>query len=205
MTYQNQPSDQLGNPVLDQMFRDLISESYQGQANFAIDNLDLSPTSGQGSGKFSYNLLLDYDSLTLSGSYSVSTLELGGTPYQDYSAAFSEDLTTGQVRKVTAFDAAGLPSQLEDENLNGFLDVGEETESLILGAVDSISPVDTTVKTSAQVYLAGSFGSISDGETALDGNLADVEVTIREVDTAGAPSFTGHDLEAHHISQGQTN
>jgi len=205
MTYQNQPSDHLGNPVLDQMFKDLISESYQGQANFAIDHLAISPINGQGSGRLSYNLLLDYDSLTLSGNYRVSALELGGTEYQDYSTTFSEDLTTGQVRKVTAFDAAGSPSQLEDENLNGFLDVGEETESLILGAVDSIAPKDTTLKTSAQVYLAGSFGSISDGESALDGNLADVEVTIREVDETGVPSFTGHDLKANHISQGQTN
>ena len=41
---------------------------------------------------------------------------------------------------------------------------------------------DTNVKKEAQVYLAGHFGSISDGETALDGNLANVEVNIREVD-----------------------
>lgn len=205
MTYQNQPSDHLGNPVLDQMFKDLISERYQGQANFAIDNLDLSPIAGQGSGQFSYSLLLDYDSLTLSGSYQVSALELGGTAYQDYTATFSENLATGEVKKIRAFDAAGLPSQLEDENLNGILDPGEQTESLILGALDRIASQDTNVKTEAQVYLAGHFGSISDGETALDGNLADVEVNIREVDGEGVPSFTGNDLKANHISQGQPN
>ncbi|MDA1319431.1 MAG: hypothetical protein O2882_00500 [Proteobacteria bacterium] len=60
---------------------------------------------------------------------------------------------------------------------------------------------DTNVKTGAQVYLAGHFGSISDGETTLDGNLADVEVNIREVDGEGVPSFTGNDLKVNHISQ----
>jgi enamine deaminase RidA (YjgF/YER057c/UK114 family) len=203
MVYQNQPSDQLGNPVLDNMFKDLISESYGGQANFAIEGLALSPTAGQGSGSLTYNLVLDYDSLTIIGTYSVNELELGGTGYQDYSASFSEDLTTGQVRKVAAFDATGLPSQLEDENLNGLLDVGEETESLLLGAVDSISPIDTNAKTGAQVYLTGSFGSISDGESALDGNLADVQVIVRELDETGVPSFTGNNLRANHISAGQ--
>ena len=203
MVYQNQPSDQLGNPLLDNMFKDLISESYGGQANFAIKGLALSPTAGQGSGSLSYNLVLDYDSLTIVGTYSVNELELGGTGYQDYSTSFSVDLTTGQVRKVAAFDATGLPSQLEDENLNGLLDVGEETESLLLGTVDSISPIDTNAKTGAQVYLTGSFGSISDGESALDGNLADVQVIVREVDETGVPSFTGNNLRANHISAGQ--
>ena len=64
---------------------------------------------------------------------------------------------------------------------------------------------DTNVKKEAQVYLAGHFGSISGGETALDGNLANVEVNIREVDGEGVPSFTGNDQKANHISQGQSN
>jgi hypothetical protein len=87
--------------------------------------------------------------------------------------------------------------------LNGLLDVGEETESLLLGTVDSISPIDTNAKSGAQVYLTGSFGSISDGESALDGNLADVQVIVREVDETGVPSFTGNNLRANHISAGQ--
>ena len=201
MTYSTSPAPGLGNPGLDSAYADLISDQYAGTAQFSGNGLELSPVTGTGSGKLSYSIDLDYDGLKISGSYRIEQIDLGGNPYQDYSDQFDADLTSGQIYKTNSFTENDLPAILEDENGNALLDADEVLDGLVLGKVGRIDPVSDQLKSVAQVYMNGSFGSLTDGKTAFDGSFGKIGVTIKEIDENSAPVFTDNHLTASHISE----
>ena len=201
MTYSTSPAPGLGNPGLDSAYADLISDQYAGTAQFSGNGLELSPVTGTGSGKLSYSIDLDYDGLKISGSYRIEQIDLGGNPYQDYSDQFDADLTSGQIYKTNSFTENDLPAILEDENGNALLDADEVLDDLVLGKIGKINPVSDQLKSVAQVYMNGSFGSLTDGKTAFDGSFGKIGVTIKEIDENSAPVFTDNHLTASHISE----
>ena len=204
MTYSTSPAPGLGNPGLDSAYADLISDQYAGTAQFSGNGLELSPVTGTGSGKLSYSIDLDYDGLKISGSYRIEQIDLGGNPYQDYSDQFDADLTSGQIYKTNSFTENDLPAILEDENGNALLDADEVLDGLVLGKVGRIDPVSDQLKSVAQVYMNGSFGSLTDGKTAFDGSFGKIGVTIKEIDENSAPVFTDNHITASHISEADT-
>jgi hypothetical protein len=204
MTYSASPAPRLGNPGLDSAYADLISDQYAGTAQFSGNGLELSPVTGTGSGKLSYSIDLDYDGLKISGSYQIEQIDLGGNPYQDYSDQFDADLTSGQIYKTNSFTENNLPAILEDENGNSLLDADEVLDDLVLGKVGKINPVSDQLKSVAQVYMNGSFGSLTDGKTAFDGSFGKIGVTIKEIDENSAPVFTDNHITASHISEADT-
>jgi hypothetical protein len=204
MTYSVSPAPRLGNPGLDSAYADLISDQYAGTAQFSGNGLELSPVTGTGSGKLSYSIDLDYDGLKISGSYQIEQIDLGGNPYQDYSDQFDADLTSGQIYKTNSFTENNLPAILEDENGNALLDADEVLDDLVLGKVGKINPVSDQLKSVAQVYMNGSFGSLTDGKTAFDGSFGKIGVTIKEIDENSAPVFTDNHITASHISEADT-
>jgi hypothetical protein len=204
MTYSASPAPRLGNPGLDSAYADLISDQYAGTAQFSGNGLELSPVTGTGSGKLSYSIDLDYDGLKISGSYQIEQIDLGGNPYQDYSDQFDADLTSGQIYKTNSFTENNLPAILEDENGNSLLDADEVLDDLVLGKVGKINPVSDQLKSVAQVYMNGSFGSLTDGKTAFDGSFGKIGVTIKEIDENSAPVFTNNHITASHISEADT-
>lgn len=204
MTYSVSPAPRLGNPGLDSAYADLISDQYAGTAQFSGNGLELSPVNGTGSGKLSYSIDLDYDGLKISGSYQIEQIDLGGNPYQDYSDQFDADLTSGQIYKTNSFTENNLPAILEDENGNALLDADEVLDDLVLGKVGKINPVSDQLKSVAQVYMNGSFGSLTDGKTAFDGSFGKIGVTIKEIDENSAPVFTDNHITASHISEADT-
>jgi hypothetical protein len=204
MTYSTSPAPGLGNPGLDSAYADLISDQYAGTAQFSGNGLELSPVTGTGSGKLSYSIDLDYDGLKISGSYQIEQIDLGGNPYQDYSDQFDADLTSGQIYKTNSFTENNLPAILEDENGNALLDADEVLDDLVLGKVGKINPVSDQLKSVAQVYMNGSFGSLTDGKTAFDGSFGKIGVTIKEIDENSAPVFTDNHITASHISEADT-
>jgi hypothetical protein len=161
----------------------------------------LEPVTGSGSSKVSYSIDLDYDGLKITGRYDISQLYIGGHAYKDYSNQFTADLTSGQVYKSDRFTENDLPAILEDENGNGILDAWETLASLVLGEVGKIDPDSAQLDHRAQVYMNGSFGSLTDGRTAFDGTFGQVTVIIREIDDTGVPVFTGNHLVASHVSE----
>ena len=204
MTYSTSPAPGLGNPGLDSAYADLISDQYAGTAQFSGNGLELSPVTGAGSGKLSYSIDLDYDGLKISGSYQIEQIDLGGNPYQDYSDQFDADLTSGQIYKTNSFTENDLPAILEDENGNALLDADEVLDDLVLGKIGKINPVSDQLKSVAQVYMNGSFGSLTDGKTAFDGSFGKIGVTIKEIDENSAPVFTDNHITASHISEADT-
>ena len=204
MTYSTSPAPGLGNPGLDSAYADLISDQYAGTAQFSGNGLELSPVTGAGSGKLSYSIDLDYDGLKISGSYQIEQIDLGGNPYQDYSDQFDSDLTSGQIYKTNSFTENDLPAILEDENGNVLLDADEVLDDLVLGKIGKINPVSDQLKSVAQVYMNGSFGSLTDGKTAFDGSFGKIGVTIKEIDENSAPVFTDNPITASHISEADT-
>jgi hypothetical protein len=204
MTYSASPAPRLGNPGLDSAYADLISDQYAGTAQFSGNGLELSPVTGTGSGKLSYSIDLDYDGLKISGSYQIEQIDLGGNPYQDYSDQFDADLTSGQIYKTNSFTENDLPAILEDENGNVLLDADEVLDDLVLGKIGKINPVSDQLKSVAQVYMNGSFGSLTDGKTAFDGSFGKIGVTIKEIDENSAPVFTNNHITASHISEADT-
>ena len=204
MTYSASPAPRLGNLGLDSAYADLISDQYAGTAQFSGNGLELSPVTGTGSGKLSYSIDLDYDGLKISGSYQIEQIDLGGNPYQDYSDQFDADLTSGQIYKTNSFTENDLPAILEDENGNALLDADEVLDDLVLGKVGKINPVSDQLKSVAQVYMNGSFGSLTDGKTAFDGSFGKIGVTIKEIDENSAPVFTDNHITASHISEADT-
>ena len=204
MTYSTSPAPGLGNPGLDSAYADLISDQYAGTAQFSGNGLELSPVTGAGSGKLSYSIDLDYDGLKISGCYQIEQIDLGGNPYQDYSDQFDADLTSGQIYKTNSFTENNLPAILEDENGNALLDADEVLDDLVLGKVGKINPVSDQLKSVAQVYMNGSFGSLTDGKTAFDGSFGKIGVTIKEIDENRAPVFTNNHITASHISEADT-
>ena len=204
MTYSTSPAPGLGNPGLDSAYADLISDQYAGTAQFSGNGLELSPVTGAGSGKLSYSIDLDYDGLKISGSYQIEQIDLGGNPYQDYSDQFDADLTSGQIYKTNSFTENDLPAILEDENGNALLDADEVLDGLVMGKVGRIDPVSDQLKSVAQVYMNGSFGSLTDGKTAFDGSFGKIGVTIKEIDENSAPVFTDNHITASHISEADT-
>ena len=189
-------------------FTDLTTEQLKPDENTGIvlesDLLELSPVTGTGSGKLSYSIDLDYDGLKISGSYQIEQIDLGGNPYQDYSDQFDADLTSGQIYKTNSFTENNLPAILEDENGNALLDADEVLDDLVLGKVGKINPVSDQLKSVAQVYMNGSFGSLTDGKTAFDGSFGKIGVTIKEIDENSAPVFTDNHITASHISEADT-
>jgi hypothetical protein len=204
MTYSTSPAPGLGNPGLDSAYADLISDQYAGTAQFSGNGLELFPVTGAGSGKLSYSIDLDYDGLKISGSYQIEQIDLGGNPYQDYSDQFDADLTSGQIYKTNSFTENDLPAILEDENGNALLDADEVLDDLVLGKIGKINPVSDQLKLVAQVYMNGSFGSLTDGKTAFDGSFGKIGVTIKEIDENSAPVFTDNHITASHISEADT-
>lgn len=204
MTYSTSPAPGLGNPGLDSAYADLISDQYAGTAQFSGNGLELFPVTGAGSGKLSYSIDLDYDGLKISGSYQIEQIDLGGNPYQDYSDQFDADLTSGQIYKTNSFSENDLPAILEDENDNALLDADEVLDDLVLGKIGKINPVSDQLKLVAQVYMNGSFGSLTDGKTAFDGSFGKIGVTIKEIDENSAPVFTDNHITASHISEADT-
>jgi len=204
MTYSTSPAPGLGNPGLDSTYADLISDQYAGTAQFSGNGLELFPVTGAGSGKLSYSIDLDYDGLKISGSYQIEQIDLGGNPYQDYSDQFDADLTSGQIYKTNSFTENDLPAILEDENGNALLDADEVLDDLVLGKIGKINPVSDQLKLVAQVYMNGSFGSLTDGKTAFDGSFGKIGVTIKEIDENSAPVFTDNHITASHISEADT-
>lgn len=204
MTYSTSPAPGLGNPGLDSAYADLISDQYAGTAQFSGNGLELFPVTGAGSGKLSYSIDLDYDGLKISGSYQIEQIDLGGNPYQDYSDQFDADLTSGQIYKTNSFTENDLPAILEDENGNALLDADEVLDDLVLGKIGKINPVSDQLKSVAQVYMNGSFGSLTDGKTAFDGSFGKIGVTIKEIDENSAPVFTDNHITASHISEADT-
>lgn len=204
MTYSTSPAPGLGNPGLDSAYADLISDQYAGTAQFSGNGLELFPVTGAGSGKLSYSIDLDYDGLKISGSYQIEQIDLGGNPYQDYSDQFDADLTSGQIYKTNSFSENDLPAILEDENGNALLDADEVLDDLVLGKIGKINPVSDQLKSVAQVYMNGSFGSLTDGKTAFDGSFGKIGVTIKEIDENSAPVFTDNHITASHISEADT-
>ena len=202
LIYETSPTARLGNPVLGSDVADLISDQYAGKVQFSGIGVELSPVTGSGSAKLNYNLELDYDGLTIIGSYDIRNLNMGGNTYDDYSNSFSADITSGTIYKSNRLGVDDLPASIEDENANARLDVDEGLEELVLGEVGKIDPVSDQLSLHGQVFLNGAFGSISDGTTTFDGNLGKVDVTVREVDTSGTPSFTDNHLQASHVSAG---
>ena len=67
---------------------------------------------------------------------------------------------------------------LEDENGNALWDAEEVLDDLDLGKVGKINPVSDQLKSIAQVYMNGSFASLTDGKTAIDGSIGKIGVTI---------------------------
>ncbi len=204
MTYSTSPAPGLGNPGLDSTYADLISDQYAGTAQFSGNGLELFPVTGAGSGKLSYSIDLDYDGLKISGSYQIEQIDLGGNPYQDYSDQFDADLTSGQIYKTNSFTENDLPAILEDENGNALLDADEVLDDLVLGKIGKINPVSDQLKSVAQVYMNGSFGSLTDGKTAFDGSFGKIGVTIKEIDENSAPVFTDNHITVSHISEADT-
>lgn len=204
MTYSTSPAPGLGNPGLDSAYADLISDQYAGMAQFSGNGLELFLVTGAGSGKLSYSIDLDYDGLKISGSYQIEQIDLGGNPYQDYSDQFDADLTSGQIYKTNSFTENDLPAILEDENGNALLDADEVLDDLVLGKIGKINPVSDQLKSVAQVYMNGSFGSLTDGKTAFDGSFGKIGVTIKEIDENSAPVFTDNHITASHISEADT-
>lgn len=201
MIYSTAPVTGLGNPGLDKAYEDLISDYYSGTARFTGNGLEFEPVTGSGSGKVSYSIDLDYDGLKITGRYDISNLDIGGNTYKDYSNQFTADLTSGQVYKSDRFTENDLPAILEDENGNGLLDAGETLASLVLGEVGKLDPDSDQLNHRGQVYMNGSFGSLTDGRTAFDGTFGQVTVIIREIDETGVPVFTENHLVASHVSE----
>ncbi|MGB2062760.1 MAG: hypothetical protein ACPHW3_09735, partial [Candidatus Puniceispirillales bacterium] len=166
MTYSTAPVAGLGNPGLDKAYENLISDYYSGTARFTGNGLEFEPVTGSGSGKVSYSIDLDYDGLKITGRYDISNLDIGGNTYKDYSNQFIADLTSGQVHKANRFTENDLPAILEDENGNGLLDAGETLASLVLGEVGKLDSDTDQLNHRGQVYMNGSFGSLTDGRTA---------------------------------------
>ena len=77
-------------------------------------------------------------------------------------------------------------------------------DDLDLGKVGKINPVSDQLKSIAQVYMNGSFASLTDGKTAIDGSIGKIGVTIYEIDEKSAPVFTDNHISASHISEADT-
>lgn len=209
--YQN-GQNVLGNQNITGDYTGLISSVYAGSTSFSKSGLVLSSapdSNGSGSAVADYTLTVNYDSLTLNGSLSVYDVVLGGRSYDDnMNNSFSQDISAGlnsSIYKNAYFEPTSPISNTlgvsghEDENSNGILNMNEEFEEV---QTTSFSLNGSDANYDAQVRMDASLGSISDGVSAIDGQLGGVHIRIEEVNVSGTPYYTDNAVNATHYSKG---
>ena len=180
-----------------------VADHYQGSVHFSNRGMELLSNTnlGSGSGMADYSAIFDYSAQTISGVYSVYDVILGGRAYNDARGIdFDVDIAAGVgngLYKASVFAPSLAAGDVlssgghTDENQNGLLDYGEKISDV---------HVDKTVLTGddsnhgAVARMAVSIGSISDGDTAIDGSVAGVVITVDEVDISDSdnPQYSGH-------------
>ena len=176
----------------------LISESYGGSAKFS-DSFTISNSDTAFKARAGYNAVVNYDSFAVTGSVYLSSVSLGSTNYVTSSnsgtafATINTDLSAGALKKPIT-DNEGHPTGAgNDENGNGYLDVGESLEDVRIGSVAIYDRADTA---NADSYLAGhlsmSVGSVIAGSSVMDGTLGEFTMSVEEYaqDSSCAPSCT---------------
>ena len=209
-----------GNDSIPAEYAGLISSSYSGSATFGKTGLALEPNenSASGSALADYSMTVDYDDMTINGTMSVYNVVLGGRSYNDFmnhsfASNIANDMSANNLNKVAAFDigtnnlssaAPGDPSPHEDENGNGILETGETFE-LVQMVGESLGDSTGDSDYSAFVRMNVSFGSISDGNNAIDGRLGGADFFIEEVDKSdpGNLQYTGNGISVSHYSAGE--
>lgn len=149
----------------DAEFTALISGSYAGSVRFASSDLALAPRGNATSagGTFSYDYSVSYDTATAAGSYSISNLSMDGVAY----GSGSEDFNT-LLYNATQAGYEG------DEDM--VVSVGDEIFEVEVSTMNITNGSDT-----AAVQMNISFGSITDGNTVIDGLLGGSNVMINDV------------------------
>ena len=144
----------------------LIANSYQGSVRFVKNDLALAPSSvtngDTGSGTASFDILLNYDTAAVTGSFSTSDIILNGT-------------NVGSVS--TANSGTTIENSAQTSNVAGLMDGLQ----LLTGA---------QLTDGSQVEFVGSFGSITNGVTTEDGTLGGFEVNIQRAGESD-PSLKG--------------
>ncbi len=178
-----------------------VADHYEGSIYFSNTGMELLANLGSGSGMADYRAVFDYSEQTISGAYSVYDVILGGREYDDArDINFDVDIAAGvgdSLYKAASFApslAAGdvlSPTGHTDENQNGLLDYGEAISDVY---VDKKVLTGDDSDYGAVARLAVSIGSISDGDTAIDGSVAGVVISIDEIDVSDSenPQYSGH-------------
>ena len=205
----------VGNPSPLPDYADLVSQIYSGSVRFDQAGLEL-PNAGNNAadtGFADYDITFNYDTLTITGTYRIYDLVMGGRNYADSGEAsftghlHSQTNNAGErIYKYPQFDAAGnlAASGNQDENGNGLLDTGETLEGLTFarGTVSVVGSSDYE----GHVSVGGYFGSISNGVSAIDGNFGGILVAVDEVDeTSGTPAFTGNSVSGIQYEIGEVS
>lgn len=176
----------------------LISESYGGSAKFS-DSFTISNSDTAFKARAGYNAVVNYDSFAVTGSVYLSSVSLGSTNYVTSSnsgtafATINTDLSAGAFKKPITDNEGHATGTGNDENGNGYLDVGESLEDVRIGSVAIYDRADTA---NADSYLAGhlsmSVGSVVAGSSVMDGTLGEFTMSVEEYaqDSSCAPSCT---------------
>jgi len=176
----------------------LISESYGGSAKFS-DSFTISNSDTAFKARAGYSAVVNYDSFAVTGSVYLSSVTLGSTNYVTSSnsgtafATINTDLSAGALKKPITDNEGQATGTGNDENGNGYLDVGESLEDVRIGSVAIYDRADTA---NADSYLAGhlsmSVGSVIAGSSVMDGTLGEFTMSVEEYaqDSSCAPSCT---------------
>ena len=154
------PYQQLDYDLYQRLYRNRVSERYQGSVSFAADNIPLRAVNGfDGQGFAGFSATFDYDSVSISGDFWVREVRINTAQFED-----------------------SAPSPLSLPPLqNGDLLVDIEIGSSLISA-----PQQGGITPQADTRLSLSLGSITDGRNVMDGRLGvfGIEITPQGTDTA---------------------
>lgn len=207
----------LGNPGLTGEEANLFSEVYAGSVTWSGSGLVLTPNndlaSDGNSARGDYSVTLNYDTLGFSGQFSVYDIALGGRQYADtgpitLNAQYPASSADETIYNKPNFDANGdlIDGDAgQDENGNGLLDPGESLDHIHLGS-GTVLPQGGG-DTEALASFSGGFGSIAQGNTAADGELAGITIEVVEIDKSDPanPQFTPESVSGTEYSLGESD
>ena len=157
--------------IYNNSYAGLVSSSYSGSVRFQKSDLALAPATGvtngdTGSGTANFDIVLDYGTAAVTGSFSTSDIIINNVNHGSVS---------------TTNPSTTISNTLQTGNVSGLLD----GVNLLSGA---------TLQNNATVEFVGSFGSITNGFTTEDGTLGGFEVNVHRAGESD-PSLKGENYQ----------
>ena len=167
----NNPSFANDLATYNNSYAGLVSSSYSGSVRFQKSDLALAPATGvtngdTGSGTASFDIVLDYGTAAVTGSFSTSDIIINNVNFGSVS---------------TTNPSTTISNTLQTGNIAGLLD----GVNLLSGA---------SLQNNATVEFVGSFGSITNGFTTEDGTLGGFEVNVHRAGESD-PSLKGENFQ----------